>query len=87
MTWKTVPGYTNYEVLEDRRAGVQCRSKKRNTRGMGLTSFGTIPSKTLTQKGGRFRLTHPVNSVPRLFDPDNLWDACFKGAELVPLSR
>lgn len=82
MTWKTVPGYTTYQVLEDRRSGVQCREKKRDARGMVLDGFGAI-----TPRGGVFSLTHPASGVPRLFDPDNLWEACFKGAELVPLSR
>ena len=82
--WKEVPGYPNYECLEDTRSGIQVRSKKRKRPpAMGIRTNGWIKAACITPVNGRYKLRHHINNMVTSFVDQVVWDATFAGKELT----
>jgi hypothetical protein len=84
MTWKKIPGYPNYECLEDTRSGIKVRSTKRKRKNaMGIVTRRWKPARLITAVNNRYRLTHHISSEPKSYLDQDIYDATFRGKELV----
>ena len=87
QVWMRVPGYPYNECLYDRSKGVKVRSVRRPRPKIGGRKVrGFMGGNVLSTANGRYRLKG-LNGEGASFMPDDIWDAVFKGGELVALRR
>ena len=78
LKWATIPGYADFQVLNDKSKGIRVRSRRRRRPGSTRT-MGGVEQQTYN---GKYRVRVNPHAKYDFHSPEDIWSAVFEGKEL-----